>query len=46
VLLVAVTGWGHDEARRLSQQSGFTAHLVKPVTLDALMTLLVTQAKP
>jgi signal transduction histidine kinase/CheY-like chemotaxis protein len=40
VLLVAVTGWGQDEARRLSHEAGFDAHLVKPVTLDAITNLL------
>jgi signal transduction histidine kinase len=40
MLLVAVTGWGQEEDRRLSKESGFSAHLVKPVTLDALTKLL------
>jgi hypothetical protein len=48
VLLVAVTGWGQDEARRLSHEVGFDAHLVKPVTLDAITNLLpdVEAARP
>jgi CheY-like chemotaxis protein len=41
MLLVAVTGWGQEEDRRLSKEAGFSAHLVKPVTLDALTKLLV-----
>jgi CheY-like chemotaxis protein len=40
MLLVAVTGWGQDEDRRQSRESGFSADLVKPVTLDALTKLL------
>ena len=29
-LLVAVTGYAEDEARRLSREAGFDHHLVKP----------------
>ena len=38
--LIALTGWGKDEDRRLSQDAGFNAHLVKPVDLAALEELL------
>lgn len=38
--LIALTGWGKDEDRRLSQEAGFNAHLVKPVDLAALEELL------
>ena len=31
IMLVAVTGYGSTEDRRLTQESGFDAHLVKPV---------------
>jgi signal transduction histidine kinase/ActR/RegA family two-component response regulator len=41
VLLIALTGYGQDEDRRRSKESGFNAHLVKPVDLDALQTLLL-----
>jgi PAS domain S-box-containing protein len=40
VLLVAVTGWGQDEDKRRSRQAGFDAHLVKPVDLAEIETLL------
>jgi PAS domain S-box-containing protein len=40
VVLVALTGWGQDEDKRRSQEAGFDAHLVKPVDLAALETLL------
>jgi CheY-like chemotaxis protein len=30
--LVALTGWGQQEDRRRSQEAGFDAHLIKPVT--------------
>jgi CheY-like chemotaxis protein len=43
-LVVAVTGWGEEEARRLSREAGFDAHLVKPVTLDAITNLLADAA--
>ena len=38
--LVAVTGYGHEEARLLSQQAGFDRHLVKPVNPEVLQELL------
>ena len=38
--LIALTGWGKDEDRRLSQEAGFNFHLVKPVDLAALENLL------
>ena len=31
MILIAITGWGQEEDRRQSQQSGFDMHLVKPV---------------
>jgi two-component system CheB/CheR fusion protein len=40
VVLVAMTGWGKDEDRRKSLESGFNAHLVKPVELSDLQSLL------
>jgi PAS domain S-box-containing protein len=40
LVLVAVTGWGQDEDRRRSQESGFNSHLVKPVEPADLEKLL------
>ena len=40
LVLVALTGWGQDEDRRLSEEAGFDAHLVKPVKFEAIMNLL------
>jgi len=40
VVIIAVTGWGQEEDRRLSQEAGFDHHLVKPVNPQALMKLL------
>ena len=36
LMLVAVTGWGQAEDRRLTQESGFDRHLVKPVRIEAI----------
>lgn len=38
--LIALTGWGQDEDRLRSQESGFDRHLVKPIDPAALLTLL------
>jgi PAS domain S-box-containing protein len=46
VILVALTGWGQDEDRRRSKEAGFNFHIVKPVELSALESLLAdSQAK-
>lgn len=42
-LIVAMTGYGQDEDRRLSQEAGFDAYLVKPVDLLAVRELLAGQ---
>ena len=39
-LLIAVTGWGQDEDRRLSKEAGFDHHLVKPVDPGILVPLI------
>jgi len=39
-MLVALTGWGQESDRRLSEDAGFDAHLVKPVAPDMLLALL------
>lgn len=40
MMLVAVTGWGKDEDRRLSADAGFDHHVVKPLDVDALQGIL------
>jgi len=40
--VVALTGWGQEEDRSRSREAGFSAHLVKPVDLNALMRILAT----
>jgi len=39
-LIAAVTGYGQPEDRRKAQEAGFDAHLLKPVSLEALKALL------
>lgn len=39
-IIIAVTGWGQDEDRRLTTEAGFDHHMVKPVNPKDLMKLL------
>lgn len=38
--LVAVTGWGHREDREKTRAAGFDYHLVKPVDIETLQSLI------
>jgi CheY-like chemotaxis protein len=40
VLLVALTGWGHEADRARSAEAGFHRHCVKPVEADTLRELV------
>ncbi len=40
VILLAMTGYGREEDRKRSRESGFDQHLVKPLDLDALEEIL------
>lgn len=40
MIIVALTGWGHDDDRRRSEAAGINFHVVKPVELAALEKLL------
>ena len=42
--LVALTGYGHERARTMSAEAGFTRHLVKPPDIDTVEALLETLA--
>jgi len=39
-ILIAITGWGQEQERRLTEAAGFAAHLTKPVNLDQLEAVL------
>ncbi|RYU59352.1 PAS domain S-box protein [Methylolobus aquaticus] len=39
--LIALTGWGQEQDQRRSREAGFDHHLIKPVDLDLLETILV-----
>jgi CheY-like chemotaxis protein len=38
--LIAVTGWGQQEDRRLAFQAGFDNHLTKPAQVEEIMLLI------
>ncbi len=40
LLLVALSGWGHEEHRRRSKEAGFDRHVTKPADLAALQAVL------
>jgi two-component system CheB/CheR fusion protein len=42
ICIVALTGWGQDEDRRRTKESGFDAHLVKPADPGKLTELLAS----
>ncbi len=46
IYLIAVTGWGQDEDRRRSADSGFNLHMVKPVDPVAIEKLLAGLKPP
>jgi two-component system CheB/CheR fusion protein len=43
--MIAVTGYAHDGDRKRTRAAGFENHLVKPVNLDTLDTLLTAGAE-
>jgi CheY-like chemotaxis protein len=42
--LIALTGWGHDQARRDALAAGFDRHFVKPVAIEELLAYLQSLA--
>ncbi len=44
VLLIAITGLGQQEDRRLSKEAGFDHHLTKPASIDTLERLIAHAA--
>ena len=43
LLIIALSGYGQEEDRKLSRRAGFDQHLVKPVDFDELLSLLADQ---
>lgn len=44
IRVFALTGWGQEDDKQATADSGFDAHLVKPVDLKSLYKLLTTPA--
>lgn len=44
-VLVALTGWGSENDRRLSRRHGFDAHLTKPVSLEQIEEALALKTR-
>jgi CheY-like chemotaxis protein len=44
--LIAITGYGQDEDRARSLYAGFAAHLVKPVSPEAILSAIDRGAGP
>jgi signal transduction histidine kinase/ActR/RegA family two-component response regulator len=40
IVMIALTGWGHEDARRLAAEAGMDHHLVKPVDPNVLRSYL------
>jgi len=40
VVLIAISGWGQDQDRQLAEDAGFSLHLVKPVELQRIQSVL------
>jgi signal transduction histidine kinase/CheY-like chemotaxis protein len=43
--LIAVTGYGQETDRTRAREAGFDHHLVKPIALEALVSMLETEAR-
>ena len=46
VQLIALTGWGQEDDRRRALEAGFDHHLIKPIDLDQLASLIVGGSVP
>ncbi len=46
MILVAATGGGQDQDKRLASEAGFDVHMTKPVDLDALQNVLTRASGP
>jgi signal transduction histidine kinase/AmiR/NasT family two-component response regulator len=43
MVVIALTGWGQEEDKRRADESGFDAHIVKPVATTWLIELLISK---
>jgi PAS domain S-box-containing protein len=43
--IVALSGWGQDEDRRRTLAAGFDHHLVKPVEMSALLSIIASTSR-
>lgn len=41
IILIALTGWGQEDARQRTQAAGFDQHLVKPASVTQLQAILL-----
>jgi PAS domain S-box-containing protein len=41
-ILIALTGYGHDQDKRRSDEAGFALHLVKPIEVETLLQAIDT----
>ncbi|MEZ0612243.1 response regulator [Fibrella sp. WM1] len=46
LILIALTGYGQADDKRLSREAGFDEHLVKPVEVEELVQLLASIVPP
>jgi signal transduction histidine kinase len=40
MVLIAISGWGEESARKRTQEAGFDAHIVKPVNYEDVLKLV------
>jgi CheY-like chemotaxis protein len=45
IVLIALSGWGHQQDRERSREAGFALHLVKPIELQGVEAALRTLAE-
>jgi CheY-like chemotaxis protein len=46
IFLVAMTGWGQSEDKKRAMEAGFDLHLVKPVSMDAVIEIFASIRQP
>jgi PAS domain S-box-containing protein len=46
ITIIALSGYGHEEARRAGAEAGFDAYLVKPVDMNALLDRIAEHRPP